>query len=210
MADRQERYRAFISYSWQDKAWGRRLHSWLETYRLPAGVPAGASIATRLGRFFRDDDDMPAASDIGEVVRAALDQSDHLIVVCSPRSAMSKWVEAEVQHFRRTGPGRKVFAVVIDGAPNATDPEAECFPPSLRAAGQANALGAMPIEPMGIDVRRDGRARTCARLAAGILGADFDDIWQRDRRRSERRQRIAIASLAMLALVFAGLATLAA
>ena len=31
-------YRAFISYSQQDKAWGKRIHTWLETYRIPEGV----------------------------------------------------------------------------------------------------------------------------------------------------------------------------
>ena len=40
MGGPDNRYRAFISYSQQDKDWGRRIHTWLETYRVPAGVVA--------------------------------------------------------------------------------------------------------------------------------------------------------------------------
>ncbi|UPT62994.1 MAG: TIR domain-containing protein [Hyphomonadaceae bacterium JAD_PAG50586_4] len=209
VANGEKRYRAFISYSWQDKAWGKRIHAWLETYRVPAGAQDAAQLPRSLGRIFRDDDDMAAASDIGEIVRDALDNSESLIVVCSPRSAESKWIEAEVLHFRRTEPGRKVFAVIIDGEPNSGDPETECFPPSLRAVHHADGRGEMPIEPVGLDVRRDGRARTCARLTAGLFDVDFDDIWQRDRRRTEKRQRIAVGAFAALSIVFACLATLA-
>jgi WD40 repeat protein len=175
-------YRAFISYSWQDKAWGKRIHSWLETYRVP--VPNGQEeLPKRLGRFFRDDEDMAASSDIASIVRSAIEGAESLIVICSPRSAQSKWVDAEIRHFRSTGRGGKVFAVIVDGVPNSGDPKTECFPPALRAAGDTDHPDNLPIEPMGLDVRRDGHERSCTRLAAGLLEVDFDDLWRRDRRR---------------------------
>ena len=185
-------YRAFISYSQQDKVWGRRIHTWLETYRLPADAMLHRSRDRKLGRFFRDDEDMAAAANIAEIVRNALDCAEALIVICSPRSAQSKWVNAEIQHYRRTGRSNKVFAVIIDGVPNSGDPETECFPPALRAAGDPDDPHALPIEPMGLDVRKEGQARVCARLAAGLLGADFDELWQRDRRRAEARQHLIV------------------
>ena len=198
-------YRAFISYSQQDKAWGKRIHTWLETYRIPDGVAPGIQPNQRLGRFFRDEEDMAAASDIGEIVRRAIENAESLIVICSPRSAQSKWVNAEIHHYRRTGRARKVFAVIIDGVPNSGDPETECFPPALRAAGDPDDPDALPIEPLGLDVRKDGHARTCARLAAGLMGVNFDDLWQRDRRRAEARQRLVIGGLIAVSVVFAAL-----
>ena len=96
-------YRAFISYSQQDAVWGKRLHSWLESYRVPRGVEVDLPPARRLGRFFRDDEEMAAAADIAVTVEGAIENAESLIVVCSPRSAKSKWVAAEIQHFRRTG-----------------------------------------------------------------------------------------------------------
>jgi len=202
-------YRAFISYSQQDKVWGRRIHTWLETYRLPADAMLHRSRDRKLGRFFRDDEDMAAAANIAEIVRNALDCAEALIVICSPRSAQSKWVNAEIQHYRRTGRSNKVFAVIIDGVPNSGDPETECFPPALRAAGDPDDPHALPIEPMGLDVRKEGQARVCARLAAGLLGADFDELWQRDRRRAEARQHLIIGGLAAISIVFAVLAATA-
>ncbi|MDZ4762183.1 MAG: toll/interleukin-1 receptor domain-containing protein [Alphaproteobacteria bacterium] len=202
-------YRAFISYSQQDKGWGKRIHTWLETYRVPVDAVVDV-LPRRLGRFFRDEEDMAAASDIAAIVRRVIEDAENLIVICSPRSAQSKWVNAEIQHFRRTGRARKVFAVIIDGFPNSGHPETECFPPALRAAGDPDNPDALPIEPLGLDVRKDGRAKSCARLAAGLLGVDFDDLWQRDRRRAEGRQRLLIGALASVSLVFAALAATAA
>ena len=202
-------YRAFISYSQQDKAWGKRIHTWLETYRIPEGVASGETTNRRLGRFFRDEEDMAAASDIGVIVRRAIENAESLIVICSPRSAQSKWVNAEIHHYRRTGRARKVFAVIIDGVPNSGDPETECFPPALRAAGDPDDPDALPIEPLGLDVRKDGPERACARLAAGLMDVDFDDLWQRDRRRAEARQRLLIGGLTAISTVFAALAATA-
>ena len=202
-------YRAFISYSQQDKVWGRRIHTWLETYRLPADAMLHRSRDRKLGRFFRDDEDMAAAANIAEIVRNALDCAEALIVICSPSSAQSKWVNAEIQHYRRTGRSNKVFAVIIDGVPNSGDPETECFPPALRAAGDPDDPHALPIEPMGLDVRKEGQARVCARLAAGLLGADFDELWQRDRRRAEHKQRLVVGGLIGVSVVFAALASTA-
>jgi WD40 repeat protein len=199
-----KRYRAFISYSQQDRAWARRLHSWLENYRLPKGVLPDRTDSGKLGQFFRDEEDMSAASDIREIVQRSIEESESLIVICSPRSAKSRWVEAEIQHFRATGRSRKIFAFIIDGSPNTGDPDTECFPLSFRTDFPEE--GSMPTEPLGLNVRIDGRDRSCARLAAGLLDIRFDDLWQRENRR--RRIR-AIQTQALFAggaaLVAAGL-----
>jgi hypothetical protein len=207
MAVASKRYRSFISYSQQDKAWGRRLHTWLESYRVPIGVIAEVQEGRRLGRFFRDEAEMPAAPDIGEVVREAIETAESLIVVCSPRSAHSKWVAAEIAHFRKTNPEGKLFAVVIDGVANSADPATECFPAALRRSSLTG--DSMPVEPVGVDARVDSKDRICARLASGLLDVDFDDLWQRDRRRLERRQRNTMFALASVSLVFAALAAAA-
>lgn len=205
MTDERKHYRAFISYSQKDGVWGRRLHSWLETYRVPLGVMVDVDVSRRLGRFFRDEEEMAAAANIADTVRGAIEAAESLIVICSPRSAKSEWVNAEILHFRRTGRGGQVFAFIIDGVPNSGDPATECFPPALRAAGDPNDPDALPIEPLGLDIRKDGKQRACARLAAGMLGADFDDLWRRDRRRAERIQRLVVSGLSALSLVLAAL-----
>ena len=186
----RKRFRAFISYSQRDKAFASRLHRALETYRVPSGIEAVLGPKRTLGRFFRDDDEMGASLSLGAALEGALDDAENLIVVCTPASARSKWVDSEVRRFKsRHDAG--VFAVIVDGEPNAADPDRECFPPALKmrfdAAG--NPTGE-PDEPRAPDLKREGFQRIRAQLAAGLVGVAFDDLWQRDRRRARRNQLI--------------------
>lgn len=209
----RRRYRAFISYSQRDMTTAQRLHKALENYRVPLGISPDLVKSKRrlLGRFFRDVEDMSAASDISATVRGAIEDSESLIVLCSPRSAQSRWVDTEVQHFRTTGRGDRIFAVIIDGEPNTGDPATECFPPSLRLdAGPDLHPDDMPVEPVGIDMRIDSLERVCSRIAAGLLGVPFDALWQRRRREAIRQWWIrggvgfAVALLAFASIVGIG------
>ena len=195
------RYRAFISYSQRDRDHAKRLHSALETYRVPKGVDVPLPPNRRLGRFFRDDDEMGASTDLGSTLRDALENSEDLIVICSPQSARSKWVNAEILHFKSLGRGDRIFAVVVDGIPNSDDPESNCFPPALRfeAIGE-ELLAERAIEPLGIDLRKERFPRSRLRLVAGLLGISFDSLWQREKRRTTKRR--AIAAAASLAVIF--------
>jgi WD40 repeat protein len=193
------RYRAFISYSQQDKALAKGLHKALESYRVPRGAAVAIGPDRKLGRFCRDEEEMGAAADIAASVRGAIEDAESLIVLCSPRSAKSQWVNAEIVHFRKTARAGRVFAVILDGTPNATKPEDECFPPALRVAADPANRGLMPIEPLALDLRKDGRTRTIVRLAAGLLAVDFDDLWRRDRRRAAaRRTQIGTGAVVVL------------
>lgn len=200
------RFRAFISYSQRDAAATRRLHRSLEAYRVPVGLSGDLQLAKgrRLGRFFRDEDDMAATADIAGLVRGAIEDSASLIVMCSPSSARSHWVNAEIEHYRKTERSSRVFAVILSGQPNSGDPETECFPPALRVAGNPDDPNAMPIEPLALDVRKQSKARLLARLAAGLMSIDFDTLWKRDRRRAlylgMRTAAIALAASASIAL----------
>jgi hypothetical protein len=121
------RYRAFISYSHRDAAFGRALHRRLEAYRLPRRLvglaTARGPAPSRLSPIFRDREELAAADDLSVEVRAALAASGALIVVCSPNAYGSSWVSREVELFRELHPGRPVLAALIDGEPG------EAFPP---------------------------------------------------------------------------------
>ena len=84
-------YRAFISYSHRDKALVRRLHREVESFRIPpklvGRVTSVGEVPRRLTPVFRDRDELPASSDLGTQLRAAISGSMFLIVICSPASA---------------------------------------------------------------------------------------------------------------------------
>lgn len=192
------RYRAFISYSHRDAAVGRRLHRRLETYRLPRRLvgrttPRG-TVPARLAPVFRDREELTAAHDLTAEVRAALAQSQALIVVCSPHAAGSPWVAREVALFRELhGDRRPVLAALVAGEP------AEAFPAPLREGA----------EPLAADFRRgrDGPRLALLKLVAGVAGVGLDELVQRDAQRQLQRV-MAVTGAAFAAVLAMGLLTI--
>lgn len=192
-------YSAFISYNHRDVKWAQWLHKQLESYRVPKRLlgrdsPFGP-IAKRLPPVFRDRDELGASSDLGDAVRAALDQAQNLIVILSPSSAASRWVDEEVRYFITLGRRRNIFCLLVDGSPNTSDAETECLPSALRGNPGEEPLAADP-RPTG-----DGRRHAVLKIVAGLLDLPFDELRQREAARRQRRlATIAIAASAGLVL----------
>lgn len=192
------RYRAFISYSHQDGAAGRRLHRRLERYVLPKRLvgrttPRGA-IPRRLGPIFRDREDLPAADSLSDEVRTALAGSACLIVICSPAAKQSPWVAREVELFRALHPDRPVLAALIAGTP------ADAFPDTLVENTAREPLAA-DLQPAG-----DGPRLGFLKLVAGMVGVGLDELVQRD---IQRRLRIvtAVTAAALAGMLAMGVLT---
>ena len=204
------RYFAFISYSHRDQRWADWLHKALETYRVPSRLvgqtTSAGEIPRRLVPVFRDRDELASSSDLGRTVNAAIAQSRNLIVICSPASAHSRWVNEEVLAFKRLGKTERVFCLIVDGEPNASDlagrEAEECFAPALRfqigADGQPTP---QRTEPIAADARegKDGKANAKLKLIAGLLDVGFDALKQRELQR--RNRRLAIVTAAALVVM---------
>ncbi|MDQ2730811.1 MAG: toll/interleukin-1 receptor domain-containing protein, partial [Armatimonadota bacterium] len=207
------KYWAFISYSHQDEDWAKWLHQSLETYHIPRSIvgreTAMGNLPRRLFPIFRDRDELPGAAELNDQIEAALRRSRSLIVICSPKSARSKWVNEEIRIFKGLGRTQSVFCLIIDGEPNATDnPDSgllECFPEAVRH--RVDAQGTITgdrMEPIAADARpgRDGRSNAMLKLLAGLLGVGYDELKQRERRRLRwRRMRLAGSVAVMLLFV---------
>lgn len=210
------RYRVFLSYSHADTKWARWLMRRLELYRVPRrfhgrAAPIG-EVGWRIAPVFRDRDELPTTSDLGETIRAALRESATLVVICSPSSAKSRWVQEEILAFKRLGGERRVFAFIVSGEPKVAGAVDDCFPAALRAEiGADGNLSTTPAEVVAADARPEGDGPKLAliRLVAGLLGVGFDELRQRElQRRSRRLMVITGCSLAGMALTF-GLAVVA-
>ncbi len=205
------RYWAFISYAHADEAWAKRLHRALETYRVPrrlVGERDGRTIPARLFPVFRDRDELPSTFSLGDKLEQALRDSRFLIVVCSPKSAVSRWVNEEVRRFKAFGGEERVLCLIVDGEPNASDqPESgllECFPAAARfRVDQAGTLTAERTESIAADVRpgKDPVGDAMLKLIAGMIGVDLDDLKQRERRRRVwRRVQVAVGAALVLSV----------
>ena len=208
------KYWAFISYSHADDAWAKWLHKELETFPVPKALVGkkterGYNVPKRLMPVFRDRDELPGSSTLKDNIQEALEQSRYLLVICSPRSAASIWVNNEVLIFKAMGRGDRVLCLIVDGEPNATDKPAcgllECFPPAVRyAVNPDRTLSQEREEPIAADARpgKDGKVDALLKLAAGLLGAGFDELKQRDARRRQRRKvGYAMAGAALVAFL---------
>ena len=214
MSDGDYKYWAFISYSHEDKAWGDWLHKSLETYRVPkrlVGRQTGdTAVPKRLFPIFRDREELPSSADLSNNINVALSRSRYLVVICSPRAAVSRWVNEEIKSFKRQGRENRILALIVDGEPNASDKsesgKLECFPPSLRHRVSAEGeLLPDRVETIAADLRpgKDGKSNARLKLLAGLLGVPYDELRQREKQR-QRLRKIQWAAGVLLCAVLVG------
>jgi tetratricopeptide (TPR) repeat protein len=193
-------YRAFISYSHSDESTAKRLHRWLEGYRIPRRLqgritPFG-EVPRRLLPIFRDRLEMPAATDLNAQVKHALASSEALLVLCSPAAKASKWVAAEIGLYRNLHPGRPIIAALLSGEPE------ESFPPALL---ESHVHGHV-MEPVAADFRKhaDGMKLARLKIVAGLTGVALDQLIQREAQRQLRRV-IAVTLVALFGVLIMAL-----
>lgn len=206
------RYRAFISYSHRDKAVATWLHRAIETYRLPAKLvgreTAVGPVPRRVAPIFRDRDELPASGDLGAELRGALENALFLVVICSPASAKSHWVNEEILAFKRLHGEHRVLALIAGGTPYASlsaTPDAECFPHALRfKLGPDGNASDEAAEPIAADLRADADGRRLAKLKliAGLTAVKLDDLVRREAQRRLRRL-LAVTVASLIGMVFA-------
>ena len=178
--DLKPEYWAFISYrhldnSQQGRRWAEWLHQQLESYEIPKKLRGKKNvnvglISDRIYPVFRDKEDLPVDADLTLSIRHALDRSKSLIVLCSPQSAKSRYVNDEITYFKKIGKSSRILAVLLEGEPNVSwdvdkqksgfIPSQECLPLALMhpvdAAGNLDEN--RREEPIAADFRLpDGR-----------------------------------------------------
>ena len=197
-----------ISYSSTDADVAKRLHRKLESYRIPrdlGGRPGrDEPVPRRIFPIFRDRDELPLSADLGSSIEDALRASRYLIVLCSPDSAKSRWVNEEVGYFKSLGREERVLAIILRGIYASDLPgrtEEECFGPALRRrVGQDSQLTDQPVEPIAGDLRKngDGWRNAFLKAVAGITGLGFDAFAKRQAKRERRKRLVAAACLFIL------------
>lgn len=194
-------YKAFISYRHlhPDMDIAQKLHGLIEHFHIPGSVRKTAGVKS-MGRVFRDQEELPLSVDLGSDIDLALQNSEWLIVVCSPRLPESAWCMREIDRFIELGKRDHILAILVDGEPD------NSFPPQLCEIEKNGQM--VKIEPLAADVRATSLSRSFRklkneklRLLAPMLGLSYDALRQRAK---ARQQTIALGVTAStLALVSA-------
>ena len=193
------KYDAFISYKHAplDLEIAKKIHKTLENYHIPKAVQKRTGMK-RINRVFRDQEELMVGSDLDGKIEEALKHSVYLVVICSPRTPESVWVQKEIDTFIKLHGRERILAVLIEGEPN------ESFPKALLVDDNGK-----PVEPLAADVRgRDAKERNnkfkieFLRLAAALIGCSFDDLKQRHREHKIRQTMFIIAGAAAVLVTF--------
>lgn len=195
------KYYAFISYSHKDSVWAKWLQHEFEYYQIPVSLNARKDIPASFRPIFRDEDELAGGS-LKQQITEALYNSEYLIVVCSPNSANSEYVNDEIKEFVRIGKlkginnKKRIFPFIIDGVPNAKGPNnRECFPDAILALQEESHTAII-----GGDVNATGKNQAFIKILAGTLkekNIQFSELWDRyeaykikeeERKKEELRQ----------------------
>ena len=175
------RYYAFISYSHKDKKIAQRLHKKLRSYHLPSKlIQSHPELPKKLGSVFMDEANLVAKEgSLTESLRKYLDDSNYLILICSPDSAKSPYVNDEVEYSMSLNRRSHIVPLIVGGLPRAKDTNAECFVPALLDLPRE-------LEPLGIDMKTYGERDAFLRVIAMTLGLDLDNFISVEARETEK------------------------
>ncbi|MBQ6586485.1 MAG: PQQ-binding-like beta-propeller repeat protein [Coriobacteriales bacterium] len=195
--ENERNYIAFISYRHRplDMEVAKRLHKRIEHFIIPKDLRKDGQ--KKLGLVFRDQDELPISSNLSANIEEALDRSQFLIVVCTPETPKSKWVEREISYFLEHHDRDHVLAVLADGLPETS------FPPQLMEGG---------IEPLAANILADNDRKRwklfrveSLRILASLVGCPFDALYRREQRYRRRRSAILLAIVGLVVAAFIGM-----
>ena len=204
-------YDAFISYRHlpEDIRIAEKLQQLLE--QLKKKDPATGK--KRPLRVFRDQSELPVSEDLSKDIDYALQNSDYLILICSPQLKESRWCMKELKVFRELhgNTNAHIIPLLIEGEPDESFPQAIRYRDVSRMLEDGtSAQEREEIEPLAADVRaadlngklKKLRKTEYLRIAAPILGVRFDDLYQRRKRARNRKLLVGCSAAAAVLTAF--------
>lgn len=200
-------YNAFISYKHAplDSKVAEHVQRTLEHYHIPSSI-AKQTGKKKIERIFRDKDELPITSDLTDTISNALEKADFLIVICSPRTKESVWVDREIDFFLKTHDRSRVLTVLAEGEPVDVIPERLLY--VEKEVTEYNGFThkvKTPVEPLSCDYRMPfsrAKKEELPRLAAALIGCSYDELVRRQRVYKMRQIIIVSALLISAAALF--------
>ncbi len=201
------KYFAFLSFQSADAKEALQMQRALETYRLPYAVSRRHGLPRKLGQCFCYLTDISLREELMHELQARLAESKYLIVLCSPRSAKSTFVNGGIERFIELGRRDCIIPLIVDGVPYSGNPDTECYPEALRRHFPKSSNPFEDHQILGVNIHEEGvsvrraRQRAVVMVMARMLGLNFEDLWRREIKR--RRQQVAISVMAVALILLA-------
>ena len=202
-----QHYSAFISYKHapEDIAVASEIQKRLERYHIPAAIRKKTG-RDKIGRIFRDREELPITSNLSDSITKALADADYLIVICSSSTKLSTWVPREIDYFLKNHSKKQILTVLVDGEPAEVIPEQLLIDSVIKTASDGTTYEEKVVyEPLSCDFRtglKEAGRSEIPRLAAALLGVSYDELVRRELQ-YKRRRNLAIGIPAALALAIA-------
>ena len=192
------KYKAFISYRHiePDMQAAERLQKILEAYKPPKSL----GIKKENWRIFRDVSELQSSSDLSEIIKNAIESSEYLIVICSPQYTESKWCMQELSRFRELHGNKNtnIITLLVNGDPQNAFPDVLTYTEVTATNENGEEVTVREeVEPLAANIVADSRKESMKklkteslRIAAPLLGCDFNDLFQREKRREAARKRL--------------------
>jgi hypothetical protein len=180
---------------------------------LQAGLQRIAKPWYRLGamQVFRDRTNLSANPDIRAAINAALSTSDYLLLIGSPSSASSPWVQQELDAWLKNRPAKNILLVLRSGDALWNRGEND-FDWTSTTAFSFSLKGRYYDQPFWVDLRKTSAhesltlsdlrfADAVATLAATIKGVHKDQIIGEEFRQKKRLRQTVLAVIFLLTLL---------
>lgn len=190
------KYKAFISYRHiePDMHAAERLQKILETYKPPKSL----GIKKENWRIFRDVSELQSSSDLSEIIKNAIESSEYLIVICSPQYTESKWCMQEITRFRELHDNKNtnIITLLVNGDPENSFPDVLTYTEVTTTNENGEEVTVREeVEPLAANIVADSLKESMKklkteslRIAAPLLGCDYNDLFQREKRREAARR----------------------
>ena len=192
------KYFAFISFQSADAKEALWVQKAIENYRLPTAVSKTRSLPKRMRPCFCYLNDINLSEELMMELKQRMEQSEYLIVICSPRSAKSSFVNGGIDYFVQLGRRDRIIPLIVDGLPYSGDPETECFPEALRRHFPKSADPMQDHQILGVNVNEEGAGSRRWKRQRAVLRKHQAEIGVRilaeDRKPQTGRNRLAARS----------------
>ena len=197
------KYKAFISYRHiePDMHAAERLQKILEAYKPPKSLGK----KKENWRIFRDVSELQSSSDLSEIIKNAIESSEYLIVICSPQYTESKWCMQEIAHFRELHDNKNtnIITLLVNGDPQNSFPDVLTYT-EVTATNEKGEVVTVreEVEPLAANIVAGSLKESMKklkteslRIAAPLLGCDYNDLYQREKRREAARRHMIVGGV---------------